>query len=97
MKQHPKELTVRITRAFAMGGEPVPADTVIVLDAPFALELIGMNKAVLTNEAPRAPRAAEEAPAKSAGKGKRASKPKGDEQAASNDNQAPQGDAEQQE
>ena len=55
MLQQPKETTVRITRPFCMGGEPVPADTVLVLETPFALELVAMNKAVLTKDAPRAP------------------------------------------
>ena len=55
MLQQPKETTVRITRPFCMGGEPVPADTVLVLETPFALELVAMNKAVVTKDAPRAP------------------------------------------
>ena len=57
MKQQPKETTVRVVRAFLMGGEPVPVDTVITLETPFANQLISSNKAVRTDEAPREPKA----------------------------------------
>lgn len=59
----PKEITVRVTRAFCMGGEPVPVDTVIKLPTHFARELMASNKAEFTNEAPRAPRGKAAAPA----------------------------------
>lgn len=56
MIKQPKERTVRITRAFLMGGESVPVDTVITLDTGLASELIAANKAEETTEKPRAPR-----------------------------------------
>lgn len=68
----PKEITVRVIRAFRMGGEEVPADTVIVLEYRFAQELIHARKAARTEEAPRAPRGAKEASGRSAGSKRKA-------------------------
>lgn len=62
--QAPKETTVRVTRAFCIGGEPIPKDTVIRVATSFARELISSNKAEQSNESPRAPRNTEAAPAK---------------------------------
>jgi len=56
MIQQPKDLTIRVERAFLMNGEPVPVDTVLTLDYAFARELIAAKKAVATDEKPRAPR-----------------------------------------
>lgn len=68
MKKQPNEITVRVTRAFCMGGEPVPVDTVITLQTSFARELIAARKAEITNEKPGSQRPARPAPAGSAAK-----------------------------
>lgn len=95
MKQQANETTVRVIRAFLMGGEPVPVDTVIVLETPFAMELVSMNKAVPTSEEPRSPRGSTENAGKKASKGKQRGG-KAAEQPPFNDNQAPREGAEQQ-
>lgn len=63
MKQQPKEITVRVVRAFCIGGEPVPVDTVLTLQTSFAYELIAANKVERTNEKPRPPSASAKKPA----------------------------------
>lgn len=82
-----KETTVRITRPFCMSGEPIPADTVIQLETPFAMELVAMNKAVITAESPRAPATDTPAPKK---RGRRAAAV-ASEQQPENDKAAPDG------
>lgn len=68
MIKQPKEKNVRVTRAFLMGGEPVPVDTVLTLETQFANELCSSGKAEETTEKPRAPRRRRTEPAgKSAG------------------------------
>lgn len=56
MIKQPKEKTVRIVRAFLMGGEPVPVDTVLTLETQLANELVANGKAENSAEKPRAPR-----------------------------------------
>ncbi len=61
-KPIPKELTVRVERAFRIGGEEVPVGEVIVLDYKFAVELLTANKVSKTNALPTGSAKAEEAP-----------------------------------
>ncbi|MFZ5697763.1 MAG: hypothetical protein ACOY9J_03420 [Pseudomonadota bacterium] len=65
-KPIPKEVVVKVERAFFLNGEPVPVDTVLKLDYRFAMEMLAANKVSLSTEAPRAPRNA--APAAAAKK-----------------------------
>jgi len=62
--KEPKNTTIRVTEEFCIAGEPVPVDTVLLLETPFARELVAMNKAEVTDEAPRNPRKASDQPAK---------------------------------
>lgn len=66
MIKNPKQVTVRVERAIRMGGEEVPAGTVLTLDYPFASELLHAQK-VSRYTAPPAdvPVAPEPKPAKS--------------------------------
>lgn len=68
MIKNPKQLTVRVERAIRMGGEEVPAGTVLTLDYPFAAELLHAQKVSRITEQP-AP-VAEPQPAPKAGKTK---------------------------
>lgn len=65
-KPIPKEVIVKVERAFMLNGEPVPVDTVLKLDYRFAMEMLAANKVSISTEQPRAPRNA--APAAAAAK-----------------------------
>lgn len=52
----PREVTVRVIRPFYIGGQEIPADTVIKFQPSFAQEMLAANKVELSNESPRAPR-----------------------------------------
>lgn len=72
MKQ-PKEVNVRVERAFLMAGEPVEVGTVLNLEYRFAAELLHAQKVSRVANKP-AP-VAEPVPAAKAGKTQKSEKP----------------------
>ena len=69
-QQPPKDITVRVDRAFCLEGEPVAVGTVLTLQTAFAVELLNAKKVSKTTEQPTSRPAAEvkATPAKPAGK-----------------------------
>lgn len=55
MIKHPKEITVKVTKAFFLAGEPVPVGTVISMEYIFAAELIHSGKAIKVDPVPAIP------------------------------------------
>ena len=52
MQPQPKQITVKVTRAFMLNGAPVEPNTVATYDRGFAAELITNQKAVTHDDNP---------------------------------------------
>lgn len=52
MQTQPKQITVKVTRAFLLGGKTVKPNTIATYDRAFAAELITNQKAVAHDGGP---------------------------------------------